>query len=356
MLNNSTDERTATEYLAELLRRENPDADRPEVNLKYYAVDSLGRKAAVCSKWWMALRGVSNNKLTTVLELVRSGKRFCAPSIRANRCTASDQADTEKTTKYQAAFCFWTDFFEKFCNRPNADERLFPTNDTMQQMYDTWYLPWHEKMQLMEFPKAEYDTFKAARHDPAFKDVLKRPKHNHCKCPNCLELELWRKRAFGTQFEIDAYTAAYAAHRKSIYDWRTFEKNLKASAVTDAQDVTVLEYDATLAHGFPHFGQRPPKGVDISRLWVVPTHISRLGFQQTYVYHLKEVLKKDANLCITMVYQQIRCAKESGPGAHATKLIMVADNAKDHVGSKMRHYACFRSRARAPGMVQRGTP
>ena len=48
----------------------------------------------------------------------------------------------------------------------------------MQQMYDTWYLPWHEKMKLMEFPKAEYDTFKSAHHDPAFnlKDVQRRPK------------------------------------------------------------------------------------------------------------------------------------------------------------------------------------
>ena len=72
----------------------------------------------------------------------------------------------------------------------------------MQEMYDTWYLPWHE-----------YDTFKVAHHDPAFKDVQRRPKHNHCKCPNCLELELWRKRAFTTQFEVEVYSAAYKAHR-----------------------------------------------------------------------------------------------------------------------------------------------
>lgn len=338
ILRNSTDEVTATEYLADELRRANPEANKPEVDLQYKQ-EALGQSTIVCSKWWQAIRGLSNNKMQKVRELVRSGRRFCAPIIRAARCTASDTADPEKMTKYQAAYCFWHDFFQTFCNRPNADERLFPTNDTLQQMYATWYKPWHEKMKPLDFPLCEYDTFKKARHDPAFKDVLKRPKHNHCKCPNCLELELWRKRAFGTQFEIDAYTAAYTAHRKSIYDWRTFEKNLKASAVTDAQEVTVLEYDATLAHGFPHFGQRPPKGVDISRLWVVPTHISRLGFQQTYVYHLKEVLKKDANLCITMVYQQIRCAKESGPGAHATKLILVADNAKDNKCDTMLAFA-----------------
>jgi hypothetical protein len=271
---------------------------------------------------------------------VRSGRRFCAPSVRAARCTASDGKNPDKTTKYQAAYCFWFDFFEKFCNRPNADERLFPTNDTLRQMYATWYLPWHDKMRsACDFPKCEYETFRDARYDPAFRDVLKRPKHNHCKCPNCLDLELWRKRAFQTQFEVDAYKAAYTAHRKSIADWRTFEKNLKSSAVTNAEELTVLEYDATVAHGYPHFGQRPPKGLDISRLWVVPTHISRLGAQQTYVYHLKEVLKKDANLCITMVYHQIRCARENGPGAHASKLVLVADNAKDNKCDTMLAFA-----------------
>ena len=335
LVRNSSNEHTATEYLADLLRRGNPDAMKPEVDLQYKE-EALG---TVCSKWWQAMRGLSNNKMAKVRALVRSGRRFCAPIIRAARCTASDSADPEKMTKYQTAYCFWYDFFDTFCNRPNADERLFPTNDTLHQMYETWFKPWHEKMKALNFPLCEYDTFKKARHDPAFKDVLKRPKHNHCKCPNCLELELWRKRAFGTQFELDAYTAAYTAHRKSIRDWRTFEKNLKALAVTHAEEMTVLEYDATVAHGYPHFGQRPPKGVDISRLWVVPTHISRLGFQQTYVYHLKEVIKKDANLCITLVYHQIRCAKECGPGAHATKLKMVADNAKDNKCDAMLAFA-----------------
>ena len=40
-----------------------------------------------------------------------------------------------------------------------------------------------------------------------------------------------------------------------------------------------------------------------------------------------------------MVYQQIRCAKESGPGAHATKLILVADNAKDNKCDTMLAFA-----------------
>ena len=340
LLNNTTNEDTATEYLAELLRRDNPHATQPDVDMQYKVADSRGVATAVCSKWWQTIRGLSNNKMQAVRQLVRSGRRFCAPIIRAARSTASDRNDPEKTTKYQAAYCFWFDFFEKFCNRPNADERLFPTNDTLRQMYTTWYLPWHEKMRTAcDFPKCEFETFRDARYDPAFHDVLKRPKHNHCKCPNCLDLELWRRRAFQTQFEVDAYIAAYTAHRKSIADWRTFEKNLKSSAVTNAEELTVLEYDATVAHGFPHFGQRPPKGVDISRLWVVPTHISRLGAQQTYVYHLKEVLKKDANLCITMVYHQIRCAKEGGPGAHASKLALVADNAKDNKCDTMLAFA-----------------
>ena len=338
LLRNSTNADTITEYLADLLRRLNPDVIKPEVKVQYKE-EALGRATPVCSKWWMAIRGVSFNKMQKVHNVLRSGGRFCAPTIRSARCTASDTTDPDKVTKYQAGYCFWHDFFERFCNRPNADERLFPTNDTLQQMYAMWYKPWHEKMKAQGFPLCEYDTFKKARHDPAFKDVLKRPKHNHCKCPNCLDVELWRKRAFGTQFEIDAYTAAYKSHRQSISAWRTFEKNLKASAVTNAEELTVLEYDATLAHGFPHFGQRPPKGLDISRLWIVPTHISRLGFQQTYVYHLKEVLKKDANLCITLAYHQIRCAKESGPGAHATKLVLVADNAKDNKCDAMLAFA-----------------
>jgi hypothetical protein len=86
-------------------------------------------------------------------------------------------------------------------------------------MYTTWYLPWHEKMRTAcDFPKCELETFRDARYDPAFHDDLKRPKHNHCKCPNCLDLELWLRHAFQTQFEVDAYIAAYTAYRKSITD------------------------------------------------------------------------------------------------------------------------------------------
>ena len=339
MLHNSTNEHSLTEYLADVLRKDNPNATQPNVNLQYKLTDIRGSTTAVCSMWWQAIRGISNNKMIPVRELLRSGRRFCAPSIRTARGTASDSINPDRMTKYQTAFCFWHDFFEKFCNRPNADERLFPTNDTLRQMYATWYHPWYAKMKPHDFPNCEYETFRDARYDPAFKDVLKRPKHNHCKCPNCLDLELWRKRAFRTQFEVDAYTAAYAAHRESIAHWRKFEKNLKSSAITNPAEVTVLEYDATLAHGFPHFGQRPPKGLDVSRLWVVPTHISRLGAQHTYVYHLKEVLKKDANLCITLVYHQIRCAKEVGPSAHAKKLVLVADNAKDNKCDPMLAFA-----------------
>ena len=112
LLSNSSDEKTATEYLADLLRRVNPDANKPEVALQY-KVDALGRVTAVCSKWWMAIRGVSNNKMNNVRELLRSGGRFCAPTIRSARCTASDTADSEKMTKYQAAYCFWHDFFQR---------------------------------------------------------------------------------------------------------------------------------------------------------------------------------------------------------------------------------------------------
>jgi hypothetical protein len=45
---------------------------------------------------------------------------------------------------------------------------------------------------------------------------------------------------------------------------------------------------------------------------------------------MKELLKKNANLCATLVYHQVRCAKESFPGASASKLIMITDNAKDN--------------------------
>jgi hypothetical protein len=55
-----------------------------------------------------------------------------------------------------------------------------------------------------------------------------------------------------------------------------------------------------------------------------------LGKRGTYVYHLKNVLKKDANLCLTMVYHQIRLAKEQGPSALADHLATIADNARDN--------------------------
>ena len=112
------------------LRRDNPHSTQPNVDMQYKVADSHGVATAVCSKWWQAIRGLSNNKMQAVRQLVRSGRPFCTPIIRAARSTASDTNDRDKTTKYQAAYCFWFDFFEKFCNRPNADEHLFPTNDT----------------------------------------------------------------------------------------------------------------------------------------------------------------------------------------------------------------------------------
>ena len=140
LLRNSTNEDTITEYLADLLRRLNPDAIKPEVNVQYKE-EALGRETPVCSKWWMAIRGVSFNKMQKVHNVLRTGGRFCVPTIRSARCTASDTTDPDKVTKYQAGYCFWHDFFERFCNRPNADDRLFPTNDTLQHMYAIWYKP-----------------------------------------------------------------------------------------------------------------------------------------------------------------------------------------------------------------------
>ena len=75
LLTNSSDEQTATEYLADLLRRVNPDASKPEVDLQYKA-DALGRATAVCSKWWMAIRGVSNNKMKKVRKLFTAADVF----------------------------------------------------------------------------------------------------------------------------------------------------------------------------------------------------------------------------------------------------------------------------------------
>ena len=184
--------------ITERLRRCNPSfveakANERRKNLKY---EYDGVK--VCGRFWAMVHGGSEYRMKKVRQLVYSGNTIW---VRGNK----DKSDG--SPQLLEAYAFWHNFFEKHCQQPNNELRLFPVNESFRNIYKTYFVSWYAKrmFKLQQTTGCTVDelpwmpsesTFIRARWDSDFSDVCRRAKHYHCQCVICGQLKIRQLKVY----------------------------------------------------------------------------------------------------------------------------------------------------------------
>jgi hypothetical protein len=166
------------------------------------------------------------------------------------------------------------------------------------------------------------------RRDAQFSDVKDRPKHHHCRCQECANLQARRLTAFNSPYEKEQYKLEWQDHHNEKRLWREFEKCLVDSARHDPRELNVFWYDDTEKTGFPKFTKRPMKNLPVARMNLIPFLIADLARQRDfYIYMHGGRFKKGANRLCTALLTAFRATKNGTDMArYARKLALIADN------------------------------
>lgn len=241
--------------------------------------------------------------------------------------------------QYIAAYSFWGVFFEQNCAQPNDEKLLFPVNESLQHIYDTYFKKWHEKQLFTlqrdnDIPVDElpwipsFTTFVRARWDPDFESVTVRPRHYHSICKLCADL---RKRKLQGFFDDDhkaVYQKMFELHERDKLGWRKIEGKREAEVRAPNSESVLLAYDDTSTIGCPRFGNRDIKNGPIARFQLVPFNICNYASgENAYVYTVQGRYLKGGNRLCTVLYHYLRKIKwGSDDCRHATTLYLHADN------------------------------
>jgi hypothetical protein len=272
----------------------------------------------VCDDFFRTVFGISKDKLKGVRRLLVGEGTIPAPRVRPER----------PCIKYSWGLAFWEEFF-KMCQRPNDTTRLFPVNNSYPAIYEDYFTPWFKTTlpdQLDEMPCLGWVM--AARHDPRFSDVKNRPKHHHCRCQECANLQARRLFAFNSEFDKEEYEREWQDHQREKRGWRDYEKGLVLSAKHNPRAKNVFWFDDTEKTGFPKWTKRPMKNLPSSRFNMIPFLIADLArCQDYYVYTASGRFKEGANRLCTTLMTAFRATKNGTDDArHARKLWLIADN------------------------------
>lgn len=181
-----------------------------------------------------------------------------------------------------------------------------------------------------------YATFLRALHDDEFKDVKKREKHFHCRCPTCADLQDKLRLATRSSGERQSFEAQLKRHHFEVKHWRALEASMHAMAKTRPDQVTALSYDDTSPFGFPRMTNRPIKGLSNYKVRLVPFNLTNHGTgENIYVYHVKDRWSKGGDRLCTILYNVIRriktkpdekCNEIELAQKTSRKLVLMADN------------------------------
>ena len=362
---NLATEQRVTEAAVAVLTAENPDAT-PTKSLRYFA-NNNGTKIKVCSRFWAAMYGLCETKMKKVREMV---KNKSTTTVHGGKGQLNHPRMTSQSTICHA---FWSHFFEKNCQRPTDQLRLFPVNKPFQVIYDQYFIPWFNKRTDTELGNngvqditdervwaPGFSTFYMARKHKDFSDVADRPRHYHCKCKTCDELNTIRLRGFVDDSHKAAYEVAFKAHEADARGWHEHEEKCKSVSRRQPHESMVIGYDDTSELGLPKMTNRDPKNLTKTRLNFIPFNITNyttgkfFPFQYlslppynckhirifnslslniyyigetAYVYTLKNRYKKGANRLCTVLYYYLRKIKfGTHPCRHAKTLYLHADN------------------------------
>mgnify|MGYP006901763808 CR=1 FL=1 len=243
--------------------------------------------------------------------------------------------------QYLLAKNFWTQYYDKFCQKPNDDIRLFPTDRSMSLIYKEDFTPWCNKLFAVDSPPGgppigdipSKSTWYRAKADEDFYDVKKRKHHLHSRCHTCATIE--REMAISTleAAEHRRLLADRRMHSTAVRNWRDYEESLKALAKMEPHRIMVICHDATGMLGTPRVGKRSDKNLTMSRFNWVPWLAHTQGSDEyDYVYHPKGKWKTDANYIITLLQALVHRAKSNydHPNHRARRVVFVADNASEN--------------------------
>ena len=321
-------EREATQWLADYVRPFQVEPTHKSLHCHRKRARSQRKRKfiwkvagkQVCDEFFMAVFGISRDKLNGVRALLQTSKAtLSAPRLRELR----------PRVKYNQCKGFWHSFFKQNCQRPNKHERLFPANSSYLYIYEDFFTEWYK----ITFPQFVADMpcmgfFMAARYDASFADVKNRPKHHHCRCGTCANLQARRLKAFNSAQEQAEFVLEWQDHQNEKRNWREFEMLEVTEARHNPRSKNVFWSDDTNSLGISKFTKRPHKNLTSSRFHVIPFLIADLARgKDYYVYTAKGRFKKGANRLCTTLMAAIRATKEGDHEArHARELTLIADN------------------------------
>ncbi len=298
----------------------------------------------VCRKYYAAIHGVSEGKVSKAKKLAACGPR----RTLSNESTTRDGGQPvggRPTKKYNLAYAFWDAFFEKNCQKPNDEIRLFPVEKTYRMIYDEYFVPWFARQVdsdgVIPGDKPKLTVFKEARFHNNFNDVKGRAKHTHARCNECSELRALCLEAFKSGLVMAQYKQRRRLHDEAVKQWRQLEASCKARATSTPHEVLVLMHDGTQAMGLPRLGHRSIKNLDPFRFEVTPwLNIDFSSGNKDYVYSPTFHTVKDANYLISQLHSMIRRAKSDydHPRHLARKLICIADSASENKNNTLFAY------------------
>jgi len=184
--------------------------------------------------------------------------------------------------------------------------------------------------------------------DPEFKDVQKRPKHHHCRCDTCSNLEAELLTRWQLQKDMSKVRIKISEHDLEIRYWRHLEAEFHDRAVWTPHELVVLSYDDTSAMGFPRFTNRPLKNMTPARVNVIPFNLTNHGSDENYYFYtLKGMYKKGANRLCTTLFHVLRRLKTRVPQTRveeaqqkAMYLVLFADNYSENKNVVLLAFCC----------------
>ena len=295
-------------------------------------------KETVCRSFYAHVHGVSEH-------MCRKARRLS--KLDGTAVWFKDNAKNKKAAahpdKAGHAHAFWSVWFDRLCQRPNNDIRLFPADKSYREIWTDCFEPWWRHQGHLDSEKPSFQYWQKIRHHEDFKDVKRRAKHFHCRCTRCNYLKKLHLTAFTNALVMTHYQQQRRLHEEAVRAWRLLEGKLDAEACQCPTEVTLLSFDATTSTITPHLSNRPLKAFTAGGMaftpWLITNHGSR---KKEYIYAPVGKWGKGANYVITQLMAMLRKIKSdpNNPQHKARRLVMVADNAGENKNSTLLAWAC----------------
>jgi hypothetical protein len=241
----------------------------------------------VCGKYFKTVYGTSEHTIRRSRNLAKSGNFHIGHAGRGvtKLPLASEAGEAGPSLKIHA---FWTQYFDTMCQRPNDEDRLFPTEQTFPSIYKSCFEPYAERLNWLVVPSERQFRRVACSH-PDFADVKKKKKHTHVRCNECTNCKELLARGFRNAEDLTALNERWKCHQTSVRAWRECETYHTQRAQSFPHEVNVLKFDDTESLGFPHMTRRPRKDMAHRHTFdVIPWLMEDVARQERfYVYSTK---------------------------------------------------------------------